>query len=368
MRPRHGPRRRPPWWPDDRPWPPAALAGRPERRDVFRLFGCVFALFAFVAVLGALTLAWFVMSLLGAAPLPDLPRPWTAFVVLVAIVGLLTLLRMARRMATPLGDLVDAVGRVGEGDYTVRLSPRWRGGMNRLTRSFNAMAERLQRNDEQRRALMADIAHELRTPLAVMQGQLEGMLDGVYPRDDAHLAPLLDETRFMTRLIEDLRTAGLAEAGALRLAKEPVDLAALAGETVGTFQAQADAAGVALAAHFADDVPPVEADPTRIREVLSNLIANALRYTPRGGTIGVRGTFEREAQHVTVAVSDSGAGIAPEDLPHIFDRFTRSRDSGGSGLGLAIAKNLVAAHGGEIRAESAPGQGTTITFTLPVSN
>jgi signal transduction histidine kinase len=152
------------------------------------------------------------------------------------------------------------------------------------------------------------------------------------------------------------------------LQKEPVDLAALAGETLGTFQAQADAAGIALAAQFANGVPPVAADPTRIREVLSNLIANALRYTPRGGTISVRGTFEREAQHVTVAVSDTGTGIAPEELPHIFERFTKSRDSGGSGLGLAIAKQLVAAHGGEIRAESTLGQGTTISFTLPASD
>ncbi|MBI5878119.1 MAG: HAMP domain-containing protein [Chloroflexi bacterium] len=367
MNPRHTPRQRPPWWPADQPWPPESFAGHAERRALFRQFGCVFLLFAFFAVAGALSLAWFVMTLLGAALPIDLPRPWAIVVVIALIFGLVTILRTARRMATPLGDIVEAVGRVGDGDYTVRIDARRPRSFNRLARSFNAMAERLQHNDEQRRALMADIAHELRTPLAVIQGQVEGMLDGLYPRDDAHLAPLLDETRFLTRLIEDLRTLSLAETGTLPLQKEPVDVAVLAADVAASFHAQAEANGITLAAEFAGGAPAVAADPTRIREVLSNLIANALRYTPHGGTITVRGGTTRDTNMVTIEVTDTGSGIASDDLPHIFDRFTKSRDSGGSGLGLAIAKNLVAAHGGEIRAESAPGQGTTITFSLPVA-
>jgi signal transduction histidine kinase len=224
------------------------------------------------------------------------------------------------------------------------------------------MAARLQANDEQRRDLLADVTHELRTPLTVIQGNLEGLLDGIYPRDDAHLEPILEETRVLSRLIDDLRTLALAESGALKLQQEPTDLAILVSETVAFFQAQAN--GVELSA----DVEPglvLEIDPARIRQVLENLITNALRYTPRGETIRVQCSVE--GAYVKVSVSDTGAGISPDDLPHIFDRFYKSHDSRGTGLGLAIAKNLVIAHGGEISAQSTVGRGTTIHLTLPLT-
>jgi two-component system, OmpR family, sensor histidine kinase BaeS len=195
----------------------------------------------------------------------------------------------------------------------------------------------------------------------VVQGNLEGLIDGIYPRDDAHLQPILEETRVLSRLIDDLRTLALAESGALKLQIEPTDLAMLVSETVAFFQAQAD--GVELSA----DAEPglvLEIDPERIRQVLENLLANALRYTPRSGTIRVR--CFAEGAHAKVSVSDTGAGIPPDELPHIFDRFYKSRDSRGTGLGLAIAKNLVVAHGGEISAQSALDKGTTIHFTLPL--
>jgi len=172
----------------------------------------------------------------------------------------------------------------------------------------------------------------------------------------------LEETRILSRLIDDLRTLALAESGALKLQKEPTDLATLANETVASFHAQADAAGVELGS----DVEPslaLEVDPARIRQVLENLIANALRYTPRGGAIRVRGSLQ--GARAAISVSDTGAGISPADLPRIFDRFYKSRDSRGTGLGLAIAKNLVMAHGGEISAHSVLGKGTTIDFSLP---
>jgi two-component system sensor histidine kinase BaeS len=231
-----------------------------------------------------------------------------------------------------------------------------------LARTFNEMTERLEHNETQRRALLADVTHELRTPLTVMQGSLEALLDGVYPRDDAHLAPILEETRVLARLVEDLRTLSLAESGALKLHREPTDLATLIEETLTSFRAQADSAGSALKSDVLDDLPPLDLDPVRIREVLTNLIGNALRHAP-GAQIEVSARLADG--HVAVAVRDSGSGIPPEDLPHVFDRFYKSEQSRGMGLGLAIARNLVEAHGGEIQAESGPA-GTVLRFSLPV--
>jgi signal transduction histidine kinase len=226
------------------------------------------------------------------------------------------------------------------------------------------MTTRLQVNEEQRRHLLADVAHELRTPLAVVRGNLEAMLDGVYPRDDTHLVPILEETAHMTRLLDDLRTLSLAEAGTLRLHREPTDLTALIADVAAAFSARATAAGIALLAPAAS-LPDLDVDSLRVREVLENLIANALRYTPNGGSIRIDAAPTPTAGTVAISVADTGTGIAPDQLPHIFERFTKSADSGGSGLGLAIARRLVEAHGGEIQAESTPGRGTTIRFTLP---
>jgi signal transduction histidine kinase len=287
---------------------------------------------------------------------------------LVAALGLLGIGRALRRLALPLGDLMEAAGRVAEGDYAARVAERGPRELRALSRAFNAMAGRLEKNEEQRRSLLADVTHELRTPLTVIQGNLEGLLDGVYPRDDARLAAILDETQVLSRLIEDLRTLSLAEAGALKLQREPIDLPALLGEAAASFRAQAEAAGVTVSLEAAPDLPLLEADPVRLREVAGNLIANALRYTPAGGRIQIQCSLEGGGESVAVAVSDTGRGIAPGDLPHVFDRFYKSADSRGSGLGLAIAKNLVAAHGGEIAAHSPgmDGVGTTVRFTLPL--
>ncbi|HLF01876.1 MAG TPA: ATP-binding protein, partial [Anaerolineales bacterium] len=232
-----------------------------------------------------------------------------------------------------------------------------------LARAFNSMTERLEQDEKQRRALLADVTHELRTPLTVMQGNLEALLDDVYPRDDEHLTPILEETRVLARLVEDLRTLALAESGALKLYKEPTDLEVLVEETLASFRAQSDSAGVQLSAAIPNEIPPFELDPVRVREVLANLIANALRHTPVGGKIEVAALMDGDL--VTVSVRDTGAGISPDDLPRIFDRFYKSERSRGTGLGLAIAKNLVTAHGGEIVAECRLGSGTLIRFTLP---
>ncbi|MEP7199074.1 MAG: HAMP domain-containing sensor histidine kinase [Chloroflexota bacterium] len=374
MRPKHFSRPRPHWWPADEPWPPHGPPRAWRERRAMRghfvwRMGCFFAAFMLLAVTFALSLAFVVSSLLGALTTPNgAPMLWPNWgwaLVVVLFVGVWLVGRTLRRAATPLADVMDGVGRVAEGDYSVRVAERGPRAMRSLARAFNTMAERLQRNDELRRDLMADVAHELRTPLAVIQGNLEGVLDGVYPRDDAHLAPILDETRVLSRLIDDLRTLALAESGALKLQTEPTDLAVLLSETVNSFRAQAEGNGVTLTVDVAGDLPLLDVDPTRIREVATNLIANALRYTPRSGAVRVRATFDATSQRATVSVGDSGAGIAPEALPHIFERFYKASNSRGSGLGLTIAKNLVAAHGGEMSAQSEVGKGTTITFTLP---
>ena len=354
------------------PWGPAPYAegetpprwrwqGRRMRRGLFWRFGCMFLLFGLLAVLGASTLVSLTVRVASGGALAISPETVLAIAVLLA--GSVMAANMFRRVASPLADLMEAAGRVAEGDYAARVPPGGFREMRGLVRAFNTMAERLQVNDEQRRALMADIAHELRTPLSVVQGQIEGLLDGVYPRDDAHLTLALEETRVLARLVEDLRTLALSESGALHLQPEPVEIGALAHEAAAAFRAQADATGVALNVR-AEGLPAVEADPVRLREVLANLLANALRYTPRGGTVEVRGRVA-DGQ-IEITVSDTGTGIPPEDLPHVFDRFHKSHDSGGSGLGLTIAKNLVVAHGGTIRAESALGKGTTITVMLPL--
>jgi two-component system sensor histidine kinase BaeS len=271
-------------------------------------------------------------------------------------------LRGLRRTAAPIGDVMDAASRVADGDYSVRVQPSGSPDVQRLIHAFNGMTSRLEVNEEQRRMLLADIAHELRNPLSIIQGYAEGIIDGVYPSDETHLSLLLAETAVMTRLLDDLQTLSMAEAGMLRLHIESVDIGLLVSDLVAAYQPVAEEIGVSVSA---DPTPGVniELDPIRIRQVLENLIANALRHTPSGGSVRV--TFVAHGDSVEIHVRDTGEGIPPGELPHIFDRFTKSADSGGSGLGLAIARRLVEAHGGAIAAESAAGHGTTVTITLP---
>jgi signal transduction histidine kinase len=323
------------------------LAGGLVLMFFFSVCACTIGLYLLAGVLGNVSLP------VGGA---------LAIVILLGGAGLFIAARIVRRVASPIGELLEAAERVAQGDYSARVAERGPREIRALAGAFNSMAARLQAHDEQRRELLADVTHELRTPLTVAQGNLEGLLDGVYPRDDAHLETILEETRVLSRLIDDLRMLALAESGALKLQKEPTDIAALAGDAVAAFRAQADAAGIELGVDAGMDLPPIDVDPARMREVLANLIANALRYTPRGGQVRV--ACAAHERHVTLSVSDTGAGISPDDLPHIFDRFYKTQDSRGSGLGLAIAKNLVEAHGGEIHAESQVGRGTTIRVRL----
>jgi two-component system OmpR family sensor kinase/two-component system sensor histidine kinase BaeS len=270
-------------------------------------------------------------------------------------------------MAIPIGDMLEAAGRVAEGDYSARVAVRGPREARALTQAFNTMAAGLQANDEQRRRLLADIAHELRTPLTVIQGNLEGMLDGIYPTSPEHIESILEETHTLSRGLDDLRTLSLAESGALRLQLEPIEMEELIHDIAATFRTPAGSSGIALNARVQPDLPAIEIDAIRIREVLSNLILNALRYTPPGGQIEVECKIsENDPGQILVIVRDTGTGISPEDIPHIFDRFYKSSDSRGTGLGLAISKSLIQAHGGEISAVSEVDKGTTITFSLPI--
>jgi signal transduction histidine kinase len=282
------------------------------------------------------------------------------FITLILSLGGMSL----RRMVLPLEDLLKAADRVGQGDYSTRVDERGPRETRSLAKAFNDMASRLDQLDERRRDLMADVTHELRTPLTVVQGNLEGMLDGVYPSNEATLGSLVDEIKIISRLVDDLRTLALAESGALQLRKEPTDLAMLVNDSFALFQTQAVAKSVTIKLEIPPDLPWVELDPGRIRQVLTNLLANALRYTPAGGIVSV--SYRQKDGRALLEVQDSGIGIPPEELAHLFERFHKSSESGGMGLGLAIAKQLVDAHGGSITAESEPNRGTKMKVELPL--
>lgn len=361
-------RQRPPWWNEDTPFPPQA-SWYPMRRRLFWRFGFLFFLLVFLGC-GAFTfLFWsFTLSFTqntfpGSGVVFLRPLGFIAFI--FALVILAATFRAFRRAIDPLAEVIDAAQRVADGDYATRVRVRGPRDVRSLGNAFNEMVTRLQANDEQRRRLLADVSHELRTPLTVIQGNLEGMMDGVYPMDAAHLEPVLDETRQLARLIQDLRTLALAESGALHLQRESTDLAILLNEAIASFRPQAEKEGITLAVELAPDVPNVNVDPARLRQVMENLIANALRYTARGGEIRVTCRADN-GKNVSVEVKDTGRGIASQELPHIFERFYKARDSSGTGLGLAIAQDLVRAHGGTIAAESTIGKGTNISFTLPL--
>jgi signal transduction histidine kinase len=281
----------------------------------------------------------------------------------LALFVLVIIGRAIRRAAAPVGDLIEASGRVEEGDFSTRVAETGPGEVRALARAFNAMSARLEETEQQRRSALADVSHELRTPLTVIQGNLEALLDGVYPADAAHLEPILAETRVLARLIDDLRTLTLVEAGSLVLHREPTDLGTLLNDVAASYRGQADQSGITLTVTVADDLPSVDIDPARVREVVSNLLTNALRHTPQEGAVEL--SAELADDEAVVTVRDTGSGIPPDQLDRIFDRFYRSPGSPGSGLGLPIARSLVEAHGGVLTAESSPGDGTTIRFTLP---
>jgi two-component system OmpR family sensor kinase/two-component system sensor histidine kinase BaeS len=267
-----------------------------------------------------------------------------------------------------------AADALAEGDLSARVPIQGSGDFRHFARSFNRMAEALETADRQRRELLADVAHELRTPLTVIQGNLEGLRDGVYEATAEYMDLVLDETQKLGRLVDDLRLLTLAEAGQLPLDFQVLDALQLLADVRDAFACQASDAHIAIEVQTRGSLPPFLADPQRIGQVLGNLVTNALRHTTAGGRVTLGAEPIPDGSGIRLWVADTGEGIPPEDLPRIFDRFwrgdqARSRETGaGSGLGLAIAKGLVEAHGGRIWAESdgVPGRGTTISCLLPL--
>ncbi len=276
---------------------------------------------------------------------------------------------LSLQITAPARDLTRAARRIAAGDRSQQVSVRSGDELGQVGVAFNEMAAALARQEELRRHLVADVAHELRTPLSVMQIELDSIQDGLTEPSPAALASLREEVGLLSRLVEDLRLLSLMDAGQLPLQAQPVALAESMQKAAQQAAREAENKGVALQVSV-EGLPAARADPDRLQQVLLNLLQNALRHTPAGGTVRLGAQAEGSAVHVQVA--DTGEGIAREDLAHIFERFyradaSRARASGGTGLGLTIARGLVEAMGGRIWAESTPGRGTTVHFTLPVA-
>jgi two-component system, OmpR family, sensor histidine kinase BaeS len=349
----------PPWrgggpgWSGPRRFGPGS--GRRFRRGAFVMLLLVVLLVAALATMVSSAIA-------GNAPTPGV----TVVVSAVVVVGLILSARWLWRSTRTVGAMMDAAERVSGGDYSARVDDTGSRPLGRLNGAFNQMTERLQTNEARRRELLSDVAHELRTPLQVIRGTVEGMLDGLYPAEPERLRPLLDETTVMARLLDDLRTLSMAEAGVLPLHRETVDPRAVADDVVQAFRSMAGEAGVALeSVHVADGADEIEADPVRLSEILTNLVANALRHTPRDGRVAVR--VSRVHDGAVFEVEDTGRGIPADRLPFVFDRFVTSADAGGTGLGLAIARRLVEAHDGSIEANASATGGTIIRFVIPAN-
>jgi signal transduction histidine kinase len=347
-----------------------------KRRFLLWRFAGPFGAMLFFFLVCLLVVFWLAYEPLRQA----FPQPWVLLLVVCGLPLAFALLSttigglMFRRISRPLAELMTAIDALAAGELSVRVTERYRGEFGRLAHSFNRMASELERAEQQRRNLTADVAHELRTPLHIIQGNLEGLLDGVYQATPEQLEATLDETRLLARLVNDLQTLSLAEAGQLPLHRQALLAEDLLEDARTSFAGQAVAAGVTLQIRAAEGAGELTlyGDPDRLDQVLANLVSNALQHTPAGGEIDLEA--RAAAGGLELTVRDSGQGIAAEYLPYIFDRFWRGdpartrRVGAGSGLGLAITRQIVQAHGGHIGVESQAGQGATFTVWLPLAD
>jgi signal transduction histidine kinase len=287
----------------------------------------------------------------------------------IAIALLLTFV-LSRRMSSPIHALAAAARRLGRGDLSQRVQFQGKGEVQELAQAFNSMASDLEQAEQLRRNLVADVAHELRTPLSNIRGYLEAIRDGVMKPDAATIRSVDEEAALLSRLVNDLQELSLVESGELKLVCQAKDIAKLINQTVGAMQAEAGTRGISVPIDLPGTLPPVNVDSQRFNQVLHNLLENAVAHTGKGGTITVTAT--KQGDWVEVSVSDTGEGIPAEDLPNIFERFyrvdkSRARATGGSGLGLTIAKRLIEAHGGKIESQSELGKGSRFSFTVPIA-
>jgi signal transduction histidine kinase len=284
---------------------------------------------------------------------------------LAALLALLTGLAVARRITRPIARLINATRSMAGGDRTARADDvRAPGELGDLAAAFNQMADTLDREDQIRRDLVADVAHELRTPIAVLQAGHEALLDGVADPTPGELSSLRDEVLRLARMVDDLQTLAAADAATVRLARRRADLADIAANAADSLARRFEAADVAL--HRQLSGAPVLGDPHWLHQVVTNLLSNALKFTPAGGSVTI--AARRDGPNALLEVTDTGIGIPADELPHIFDRFWRGQgaaQTSGSGIGLAIAAELAGAHGGKLTANSQPGHGTRLMLTLP---
>ena len=362
-------------WHDQRKFEGPSRWRHKQPRVLFFRMAFIFGLMALLVVGGMMALAFVIARLFEGdgrtAVLVWMGGCGLAFALPLLAFGLA--MRAWSGIAAPLSEVMGAADAVAEGDLSVRVAETRPGEFGGLARSFNHMAAELERADQQRRNLTADVAHELRTPLHIIQGNLEGILDGVYPASPGHINDTLEETQLLARLVEDLRTLSLAETGQLPMRHEVVSIAELLADVQTSFSGQAEAASIDLGVVTNGDATTMQimGDMDRLDQVLSNLVANSLQHTPTNGSILLKAKLVDES--VQIQVQDSGKGIDAADLPFIFDRFWRGdkarthHNGSGSGLGLAIAKQLVVAHNGRISVTSTPDEGTTFTISLPQS-
>ncbi|MFC1904620.1 sensor histidine kinase [Chloroflexota bacterium] len=289
---------------------------------------------------------------------------------LAVAIALLLTFALSRRILAPVKALTYAARRLGKGDFSQRVHTRDKGEVGELANSFNSMADDLEHTEQLRRNMVADVAHELRTPLSNLSGYLEAIRDGVIKPDADTIRSLDEEATLLSQLVDDLQELSLAEAGELKLERQTEDIIKLIKQNVAAVQAQATAKGLSISADLPEKLPAVDIDPRRISQVMRSLLDNAIVHTERGNSITMTAT--PQDTWVQVSVSDTGEGISAEDLPNIFERFyrvdkARSRATGGSGLGLTIAKRLVEAHGGKIEVQSELGKGSRFSFTIPIA-
>jgi len=303
---------------------------------------------------------------------------WIAGLIAIAVALLLGLI-LTRQITKPIHTLIRGASQVAKGNLDYRVEVKSKDELGELAQSFNDMAYSLDRSEQSRQRLIADIAHELRTPLTIIEGTVNGILDGVFDQDHEHLVSIKEQTGLLTRLVSDLRDLSLAEAGQLKLELVLTNLVDLVSRKLSQAEARAREKNVQLILNVAQELPDVNVDPDRMEQVIANLMTNAIRHTPAGGSITISMeavTDDRDQQirrpSLIISVADTGEGIAPEHLPHVFDRFYRAGDSrarreGGAGLGLAIVKQMVAAHGGKVWVESKLGKGSIFYVALPIA-